>query len=591
MSPSGATRVEWSKRLAQALAAGGYASESDLLAMAGEAGSNGVPLASVLIARGVASPQVVVGTLAQLAQLPVVDLYAERPMGEAVAMVPAAVAREYGAVGYRLAGEQLVVAFAEPPDADDIRALSMLIGRPVAPVLADPAAIERVMAAVAAAAMPAPPVPAAPPAQPEEPTASYQVPAAPPAQPEEPTASYQAVAPGPSEVPPGAVEPVAPPGSAAAAKAAAKAGATGEVVFTAGRGDVPLHIDDLLRYAVAVGASDLHLTAQLPGSIRLHGAIRPIEGCPKLDNQTIRDMVFGILPQSLRERFEQDKELDTSHSIAGIGRFRVNVFQQRGTVAAVLRSIPHEIPSFDSLGVPEAIRGFTELRRGLVLVTGPTGSGKSTTLASLVDIINRTKPLHIVTVEDPIEFLHNHKRAIVNQREVGQDTHSFTEALRRVLREDPDVILVGEMRDLETISMALTAAETGHLVFATLHTQDAPQTIDRIIDVFPTSQQEQIRTQLAASLEGVVTQQLLLSADGAGRLAACEVMICTAAIRNLVRSAKTHQIYSLMQTGSQYGMQTMDQGLSRLVKEGRITEAVAFDRCRNEEDLRNHLAS
>jgi twitching motility protein PilT len=243
------------------------------------------------------------------------------------------------------------------------------------------------------------------------------------------------------------------------------------------------------------------------------------------------------------------------------------------------------------LGVPESIRSFTDMRRGLVLVTGPTGSGKSTTLASLVDIINRTKPLHIITVEDPIEFLHTHKKAMVNQREVGQDTMSFSEALRRVLREDPDVILVGEMRDLETISMALTAAETGHLVFGTLHTQDAPQTIDRIVDVFPTNQQEQVRTMLAGALEGVVTQQLLVNADGTGRLACCEVMVCTSAIRNLVRSAKTHQIYSLMQTGGQYGMQTMDQALAKLVKERRITEAVAFDRCRNEEDLRNHLTS
>jgi twitching motility protein PilT len=256
-----------------------------------------------------------------------------------------------------------------------------------------------------------------------------------------------------------------------------------------------------------------------------------------------------------------------------------------------MRSIPHEIPSFESLGIPESIRSFTEMRSGLVLVTGPTGSGKSTTLATLIDIINRTKPLHIISIEDPIEFLHNHKRSVVNQREVGQDTKSFAEALRRVLREDPDVILVGEMRDLETISMALTAAETGHLVFATLHTQDAPQTIDRIVDVFPTSQQEQIRTQLAASLEGVVTQQLILNADGSGRLAACEVMVCTSAIRNLIRTSKTHQIYSLMQTGAQYGMQTMDQGLAKLVHQGRISEAVAFDRCRNEDDLRSHLVS
>jgi twitching motility protein PilT len=353
----------------------------------------------------------------------------------------------------------------------------------------------------------------------------------------------------------------------------------------------PLHIDDLLRYAVSVGASDLHLTSAMPACVRLHGAIRPIEGCPQLESETIRDMVFGILPQALRERFEAEKELDTSHSIVGVGRFRVNVFLQRGSVAAVLRTIPHEIPSFGTLGVPETVKTFAELRQGLVLVTGPTGSGKSTTLAALVDIINRTKPLHIVTVEDPIEFLHAHKQSIVNQREVGQDTMSFSEALRRVLREDPDVILVGEMRDLETIQMALTAAETGHLVFGTLHTQDCPQTIDRVIDVFPTNQQEQVRTMLAASLEGVVTQQLLLNAEGSGRLACCEVMMCTAAIRNLIRSNKTHQIYSLMQTGGQFGMQTMDQALAKLVKERRISEAVAFDRCHNEEDLRNHLGS
>jgi twitching motility protein PilT len=352
-----------------------------------------------------------------------------------------------------------------------------------------------------------------------------------------------------------------------------------------------MHLDDLLRYASNVGASDLHLTAGMPGCIRLHGAVRPIEGCPQLDNETIREMIFGVLTQALREKFEAEKELDTSHSIPGVGRFRLNVFQQRNTVAGVLRAIPHEIPAFETLGIPDSVRMFTELRQGLVLVTGPTGSGKSTTLASLVDIINRTKPLHIVTVEDPIEFLHNHKRSIVNQRELGQDTMSFAEALRRVLREDPDVILVGEMRDLETISMALTAAETGHLVFGTLHTQDAPQTIDRVIDVFPTTQQEQVRTMLAGALEGVVTQQLVPDAEGTGRAACCEVMVCTSAIRNLIRSAKTHQIYSLMQTGSQYGMSTMDQGLAKLVKEGRITEGVALDRCRNEEDLRSHLNS
>jgi len=233
---------------------------------------------------------------------------------------------------------------------------------------------------------------------------------------------------------------------------------------------------------------------------------------------------------------------------------------------------------------------LAERPRGLVLVTGPTGSGKSTTLAAMIDKVNRERKGHIITVEDPIEFIHRHQGCIVNQREVGTDTKSFSNALKYALREDPDVILVGEMRDLETISMALTAAETGHLVFGTLHTQDAPQTIDRIVDVFPTAQQEQVRTMLAGALEGVVTQQLIPSLDGTGRYACCEVMMCTSAIRNLVRSSKTHQIYSLMQTGAQYGMQTMDQCLSQLVKAQKITEAVAFDRCRNEEDLRNHLS-
>jgi twitching motility protein PilT len=355
--------------------------------------------------------------------------------------------------------------------------------------------------------------------------------------------------------------------------------------------DMPLHIDDLLRYAVSVGASDLHLTAAMPACIRLNGAIREIEGCPKLGNETIREMVFGILPASQRERFETELELDTSHSIAGVGRFRMNVSMQRGTVAVAMRPIPHEIPTFESLEIPDSIRAFCELRRGLVLVTGPTGSGKSTTLASLVDIINRSKPLHIVTIEDPIEFLHTHNRSIVDQREIGEDTYSFAEALRRVLRQDPDVILVGELRDLETISTALTAAETGHLVFATLHTQDAAQTVDRIIDVFPTSQQEQIRVMLAATLEGVVTQQLLINKEGTGRIPCCEVLVCTTGIRNLIRTAKTHQIYSLMQTGSSHGMQTMDQGLARLVQNGRISESVAFDRSHNEDDLRSHLTT
>ncbi len=569
MSPSAATKIEWSRRLAQALVSAGQLPEADSAALLEESGATGVTLASLLVSRGLVAPQLIVTTFGQLAQMPTVDLYTNRPSQDAVLALPAAVASDYGAIGYAFQDGTLHVAFSVPPSSEEIDQLSTLCGSRVSAVIGDAAAIERLQALAQAApettSPPAPPAPGVP--------AATSVPTA--TAPQVPSIGQQM-----SKGSNGSSNGGASPSSLTPAQAAAAA-----VV------DMALHIDDLLRYAVSVGASDLHLTSQMPGCIRLHGAIRPIEGCPVLDNETIRDMIFGILPASQRERFEEEKELDTSHSIPGVGRFRVNVFRQRGTVAAALRSIPHEIPPFDSLGIPEAIRSFSEMRRGLVLVTGPTGSGKSTTLASLVDIINRTKPLHIMTIEDPIEFLHNHKRAIVNQREVGEDTNSFTEALRRVLREDPDVILVGEMRDLETISMALTAAETGHLVFGTLHTQDAPQTIDRVIDVFPTNQQEQVRTMLSAALEGVVTQQLILNAEGTGRLAATEVMMCTPAIRNLIRSSKTHQIYSLMQTGATYGMQTMDQGLAKLVKEGRVTEAVAFDRCRNEDDLRQHLAS
>jgi len=351
-----------------------------------------------------------------------------------------------------------------------------------------------------------------------------------------------------------------------------------------------LHIDDLLRYVISIGASDLHLSANIPPTVRLHGALRPMPDVESLEAETLREMVFGILPQTQRERFEADHELDTSHSVAGVGRFRVNVAMQRGTIAVAMRPIPHDIPEFHTLGLPDAVRSFTDLRRGLVLVTGPTGSGKSTSLASLIDIINRTKPLHIVTVEDPIEFLHTHKRCVISQREIGEDTASFSEALRRVLRQDPDVVLVGELRDLETIATALTAAETGHLVFATLHTQDAPSTIDRIIDVFPANQQEQIRIQLGSALQGVVTQQLVPTKDGHGRVAACEILVCTPAVQNLIRGAKTHQVASIMQTGGQFGMQTMDQSLALLVKQQQITVAMAKDRCQDEDDFQNHLS-
>jgi twitching motility protein PilT len=274
-----------------------------------------------------------------------------------------------------------------------------------------------------------------------------------------------------------------------------------------------------------------------------------------------------------------------------VGRFRMNVFLQRDSVAAVLRAIPQTVVSLDRLGLPSIVGELTRLPRGLVLVTGPTGSGKSTTLASMIDVINATRAVHIMTVEDPIEFLHVHKRAVINQREVGEDTHSFSEALRHVLRQDPDVILVGEMRDLETISTALTAAETGHLVFGTLHTQDAPQSVDRIIDVFPAHQQSQIRVQLSSALQAVVTQQLLRRNADRGRVLASEVLVATPAVRNLIREGKIHQIYSVMQSGGQHGMRTMDHSLAELVRTGEITMETAIEYGHHEEDIRRLVNS
>jgi twitching motility protein PilT len=348
----------------------------------------------------------------------------------------------------------------------------------------------------------------------------------------------------------------------------------------------PLHVDDILRRVVELGGSDLHLAAGCHPVIRLRGELAPLTEYPVLDGNRIRELLYAVVTQKQRERFEDELELDTSHAIPGVGRFRVNVLRQRDSVGAVMRVIPHEIVPLGALGLPDTVGDFANLTRGLVLVTGPTGSGKSTTLASLVDVINSTKPVHIMTVEDPIEFLHHHKRAVVNQREVGEDTHSFSAALKHVLRQDPDVILVGEMRDLETISTALTAAETGHLVFATLHTQDAPQSIDRVIDVFPPEQQQQVRVQLAATLQAVVTQQLVPTAQRGGRVAAAEVLIVTPAVRNLIREGKVHQIYSAMQAGGRYGMQTMDQSLALLVTARAITMETAMERCANEDGLK-----
>jgi twitching motility protein PilT len=346
---------------------------------------------------------------------------------------------------------------------------------------------------------------------------------------------------------------------------------------------------DYLLDAVRMGASDLHVTAGLPPMVRVSGSVRPLDYEPLTPNAT-RDIIYDILSNDQRQRLESEWELDFSYSLPRTARFRVNVYFQRGSLGAAFRTIPHEIVSLEELGLPKAVDGLTEKPRGLVLVTGPTGSGKSTTLAAMIDRINQTRYEHIMSVEDPIEFLHSHKRCIVNQREVNQDTKSFARALKHVLRQDPDVILVGEMRDLETISLAVTAAETGHLVFGTLHTQDAPQTVDRIIDVFPPHQQHQIRAQLANALQGIITQTLIPRRDGSGRVVACEVLVPTPGVRNLIRESKNHQIYSAMQTGGKVGMQTMDAALVELVRGGLISRGEAEKRSSNPDEL-NRLAA
>jgi twitching motility protein PilT len=324
-------------------------------------------------------------------------------------------------------------------------------------------------------------------------------------------------------------------------------------------------IDELLERMVEANASDLHVTTGTPPAIRVRGEVERLMGFDPLDAETTQQLLYRILSSEQQKHFELNRQLDFSYSIPGLARFRVNVYFQRESIGAAFRLIPTELRTLEELGIPDSLHVLAEKPRGLVLVTGPTGSGKSTTLAAIIDEINRNRSEHILTIEDPIEFLHRHKRCIVNQREIGPDATSFADALRAALRQDPDVILVGEMRDLETISTALTAAETGHLVFGTLHTQSAPSTIDRIIDVFPAEQQEQVRIQIANSLQGVVTQALLPTADGMGRVPALEILLPDDAVRNLIRQGKVEQIYSVMQTNTGRGMQTMEQSLGDLI--------------------------
>ncbi len=374
-------------------------------------------------------------------------------------------------------------------------------------------------------------------------------------------------APRPSEL-----SPVAPP-------AASEQGITSLDHEALGGADAEVMLDEMLLYLLEKHGSDLHLSVNSPPMIRRHGELEAVPGYVPLTPHQIQEAVYAILTDKQKQKFEENKELDLAYSMPGAARFRVNVFQQQGNPGAVLRSIPWDLLPLEALKLPPILGDLAALPRGLILVTGPTGCGKSTTLAAIIDRANRTRSGHIVTIEDPIEFVHQHRKCVVNQREVGEDTHSFQAALVHALRQDPDIILVGEMRDLETIATALTAAETGHLVFGTLHTSSAPTTIDRVIDVFPPEQQGQIRTQLAGSIEAIVCQTLCRTKDGQGRVAATEVLIATPAIRNLVREGKLQSIPSAMQTGSKYGMHTLNQDLADLVKADTITYETALEKC------------
>ncbi len=350
-------------------------------------------------------------------------------------------------------------------------------------------------------------------------------------------------------------------------------------------------ITDLLKIAVELGSSDLHVAVGRPPVVRIDGILKNLDH-PVLGAADTRRLIYAILTDIQKQRFEENKELDFSLSITNVSRFRVNAHFQRGSVACAFRAIPNRIPTFEELHLPKAICEVLCRRpNGLVLVTGPTGSGKSTTLASMVDRINAERDCHIITVEDPIEYLHHHRRALVEQREVGEDTPSFSSALKFVLRQDPDVILVGEMRDLETISAAITAAETGHLVFSTLHTVDVVQTVDRVIDVFPPHQQEQIRIMLAGVLEGIFSQRLLLSAKGSGRELALEILTGTDAVRNMIREGKTHQITAFMEAGAKFGMMTMDRCLLELYKKSRITRDTCLVNAKKPDEMRRQLAA
>ena len=528
-----------SRRLGEFLVERKVLSRDTLESLLGREETEGVALSKLLLTEGLVGEKDLVAAVAAQVGLPFVD-FAQTVVNPTLdRLIPAELARKHMAVAVDLDGSDLVVAMLDPSDHEAVDEIEKATSWSVRPAIAVRGELQKIVASMYGGDLHG----AAPDGEQEDIEISMD------SQSQEQAVGRYADA--------------------------SMAGAPTD-----------LHVNDLLERVVDLGGSDLHLTVGLHPSVRVHGEIKPLTEFPVMNGSEIRRMIYAILTQKQRERFENDLELDTSHSVPGVGRFRVNVFLQRDSVGSVMRVIPFDIVPFDRLGLPDSVLQFANQPRGLVLVTGPTGSGKSTTLASLLDIVNSQKACHIMTVEDPIEFLHNHKMAVVNQREVGEDTYSFASALKHVLRQDPDVILVGEMRDLETISTALTASETGHLVFATLHTQDAPQSVDRVIDVFPAHQQQQVRVQLAASLQGIVTQQLIPVVGGRGRAVAAEVLVATPAVRNLIREGKTHQIYSAMQAGGKYGMQTMDMSLANLVRNGKISMEIALERCANENDLR-----
>jgi twitching motility protein PilT len=349
-----------------------------------------------------------------------------------------------------------------------------------------------------------------------------------------------------------------------------------------------MDMESLLREAVVRHASDLHVTVGVPPIIRINGILTKLD-LPILGVEDTLQLFEEIVAEDRRTQFNQNGEVDFSHTVFGLSRFRVNAFRQRGSIAIAIRIIPERVPTLLELKLPEIVRELAGKPRGLVLVTGPTGSGKSTTMAAMIDLINSERACNILTLEDPIEYLHRHRKSIINQREIGADTRTFSNALRAALREDPDVILVGEMRDMDTISIAVRAAETGHLVLATLHTSDASQTVDRIIDVFPPYQHQQVRTQLSLALQGIVSQQLLPRKDGQGRVVAVETMVATPATRNLIREGKSHQLLSVIQTGAKFGMQSMDSALRDLCRAGKISEEEALMRSSDPDTLQRLL--